>query len=208
VKKYYSRESKVIFPPVQTNTYKNEQAGDYFLAVSRLFPEKRMSLIARAFAGMPSEKLVVVGDGPEREAIEKLVEQNSSITLLSNVPEHELIKLYANCRATVYMPIDEDYGLVPLEGMAAGKPCIAANEGGCKETIRDGKTGFLVDPDINSIQVAVGRMSREWVISHAEECRQQAQKFDLSHCVTAWKKLLDEEWCMVQSGPNGQGGPS
>ena len=90
------------------------------------------------------------------------------------------------------MPVNEDYGLVPLEGMAAGKPCIAANEGGCKETVVDGKTGFLVEATISDIQAGVKRISKSWVADHSATCRHQAQKFDTRHCVNAWHQLLSE----------------
>lgn len=190
VKKYYHKESVVIYPPVQNSSYKNTKVGDYFLAVSRLYPEKRMSLIAQAFTGLPHRQLILVGDGPERSIIEEIVKQNNNITLLRNISDEELAQLYANCRATIYIPIDEDYGLVPIESMSAGKPCIAANEGGCKETVVHGVTGLLVEPEITNIQAATALLTKEWVTEHIEACYEQAEKFDMHHCVSAWRKLL------------------
>lgn len=193
VRKYYGKESCVIFAPIDIDSYGvSHQAGTYFLAVSRLFPEKRMLMIARAFAGMPSESLVMVGDGPQRKEIEALERLHSNIKLIGSVRERELVDLYKSCRATVYMPIDEDYGLVPLEGMAMGKPCIAADEGGCRETVIDGQTGYLVPPTVESLQAAVAKLTMTWGVSHADQCRRQAEKFSLQNCVNGWKSLLRE----------------
>lgn len=186
---YGKRDISVVYAPVDTGKYLPGKTGDYFLAVSRLFPEKRMSLIAEAFAGR-SEKLVLVGDGPERARIAQLATQNPNIELRSNLSEAQLKDLYENCRATIYMPVDEDYGLVPIEGMAAGKPCVAVNEGGCKETVADGTTGFLISPDVASIRAAVDTMTKQWVDAHADACMAQAKKFDLATCVAAIKEKL------------------
>lgn len=186
---YGKRDVNVVYAPVDTNKYQPGKTGDYFLAVSRLFPEKRMQLIAEAFAGLP-DKLILVGDGPEREKIETIVKANPNIELRSNLSEAALKELYENCRATVFMPVDEDYGLVPIEGMAAGKPCIAVNEGGCKETVVDGVTGFLIPPDIAQIREKVAIMNKQWVEAHADACITQAKKFDLASCVAAMKETF------------------
>ena len=191
VKNYYQKDSAIIYPPVQNSSYSTTEVGDYFLAVSRLFPEKRMSLIAQAFVGLPDQKLILVGDGPERSLIETIARQNPNITLLRDITDEELVRLYASCRATIYMPVDEDYGLVPIESMSAGKPCIAANEGGCKETVLDGVTGLLIEPDVPSIQAATRQLTKQWVTEHIEACYQQAEKFDMRHCASAWRKVLE-----------------
>ena len=191
VKRYYDIDSKFIYDPIDTSQYKQGEVGDYFLAVSRLYPEKRMLLIARAFSGT-KHKLVLVGNGPERAEIIKIVNSNNNISLLSDVSEAALIKLYGDCRATIYMPLNEDYGLVPLEGMAAGKPCIAVNEGGCRETIIDGKTGFLVRANVKDVRNVLDKLTRRWVTEHTEDCRKQALKFDIMQCAASWIKLLNE----------------
>jgi glycosyltransferase involved in cell wall biosynthesis len=189
VQRCYGRHSKVIYAPVDIRAYEPTRGGHYFLAVSRLVPDKRMSLIAEAFAGR-TEELVMVGDGPERERIQAIIARCPNISLLQDISDQRLSQLYANCRATIYMPVDEDYGLVPLEGMACGKPCIASNEGGCRETVVDNRTGFLIEPTIEAIRQAVGRMTSSVADHFFEDSVRQAQRFDIDTCVSSWHAVL------------------
>ncbi len=189
VRRYYGRDSKVIYAPVDIRTYKPSRGGHYFLAVSRLFPDKRMSLVAEAFVGQ-TEELIMVGEGPDRERIQSTIAACPNISLLHDVSEQRLHELYANCRATIYMPLDEDYGLVPVEGMACGKPCIASNEGGCRETVIDGKTGFLIEPTIQDIREAVGRMTASMADQFFNDCVRQAERFGIDTCVSGWNAVL------------------
>ena len=94
---------------------------------------------------------------------------NDSISIEANVTEERLLDLYARCYGVLYTPVNEDYGLVPLEAMASSKPCIAKNEGGPRETIADGKDGFLV----SSIWKMAGKM--EWLAKHPERCAEMGK---------------------------------
>lgn len=88
--------------------------------------------------------------------------------------------IFARCLATIYIPIDEDFGLIPVESMAAGKPCIAANEGGLKETVVDGKTGFLIEPTVKNLISAVRDLTPEKAEKMKQDCVKRAKKFDIS----------------------------
>lgn len=191
VKDYYGKKSKVIYPPVDINKYKFKQFGDFYLAVSRFYPEKRMSLIAETFAKMPNKKLVIVGDGPEKGKIKKIIKNSKNIKLVGDISEKKLVDLYSNCLAVVYMPINEDFGLVPLEGMASGKMCIAANEGGCRETVIDGKTGFLVKASEENIRRIINTFDKNQAKKMKAACMIQANKFSINTCVSKWKKEIE-----------------
>lgn len=194
VNKYYQRSSMVLYPPVETKQFKFRKFGDFYLAVSRLFPEKRIDLIAKAFTKMPYNKLIIVGDGPEKDKILEIVKDNPNIRLFVNVNDKELIRLYSDCIATIYMPLDEDFGLIPLEGMASGKPCIAVNKGGCKETVINNKTGFLINANEEEIIEAIKKLDITLAKKMKMACITQAKKFDIEKCIVGWKRILDKNY--------------
>ncbi len=192
IQRYYQMNAIVNYAPVRTDKYTFTEIGDYFFTVARLYPEKRISLIADAFAQMPDQKLIIAGDGPEKETIQNIIRHAPQITLMSNVPEDELIDLYARCKATIYMPVNEDYGLIPLEGMASGKMCIAANEGGLKETVLDKTTGYLIEPTIPSIMKTVRELTKETALAQKDACIAQAKKYDIATVITKWNEIMTQ----------------
>ena len=122
IKKYYNRDSEIIYPPADTAKFEFKDYEDFFLVVQRLELAKRTSLIIEAFKRMPDKKLLIVGEGPEKKMLEKLAKNCKNVQLLGSISEKKLLDLYARCLATIYIPIDEDFGLIPVESMAAGKP--------------------------------------------------------------------------------------
>jgi glycosyltransferase involved in cell wall biosynthesis len=180
IKKYYNRDSEIIYPPVDTAKFECKDYEDFFLVVQRLELAKRTSKIIEAFKRMPNKKLLIVGEGPEKKELERLAKNCKNIQFLGSINEKELLDLYARCLATIYIPIDEDFGLIPVESMAAGKPCIAANEGGLKETVVHGKTGFLIKPTIKNLISTVSGLTPEKAERMKQECIKRAKKFDIS----------------------------
>ena len=190
IKKYYGKNSQVIYSPLDISVYKFDKLGDYFLAVSRLMPEKRMDMIAKTFTQIKQSKLIMVGDGPEKQNILQIIKKSKNIQLLTNVNEKTLIDLYAKCYTTIYLPIAEDFGLVPLESMASGKICIAANEGGCKETIINNKTGILINASVDNLKRVIRNLNRNKIAKMKDACIKQAKLFDISNNLNMWNKLL------------------
>jgi len=147
IKNYYKRESQVLYPPVDLKTFYYDplvRKQDYFLAVGRLIHYKKFDLIIKAFNEL-NLPLLIVGEGPEREALEsKVKSQKSKVRFLPFVDAKDLRYLYASARALVF-PQVEDFGLVAAEAQACGTPVIALNEGGGREIVENGKTGVLFD---------------------------------------------------------------
>jgi len=140
VRKYYRRDADVVHPPVDLETYTPaERCNGAYLFVGQLVRYKRADLAVRAFRNT-SQKLIVVGDGSERKDLEKMASPN--ISFLGRVSKDRLAKLYAECKALIF-PGEEDFGIVPLEAMASGRPVIAYGQGGVQDSIIDGKTGVL-----------------------------------------------------------------
>ncbi|MFZ6035935.1 MAG: glycosyltransferase [Patescibacteria group bacterium] len=142
IKKYYQRESIVIPPPVLTDLFQiSPTVEDYYLIVSRLRPYKRVDLAIRAFnkLGLP---LYIIGDGEEEERLRAMA--GPTIRFLGYVSDEKKRTYMARCKALIH-PQEEDFGITPVEAMAAGRPVIAYGVGGALETVVSGKTGVLFD---------------------------------------------------------------
>ena len=146
--------------------------GNYILSVARLERNKRVELTVGAMQHLPSDiKLVVVGDGTHREAVERLAEETGvgdRVTFAGAVSDDELVPLYRDALAVVYVPFDEDYGLATLEAFLAEKPVITARDsGGTLEFVEDGVNGFVVEPGSDAIAEAVARVAADRTLAHA-----------------------------------------
>jgi glycosyltransferase involved in cell wall biosynthesis len=175
VRKYYRRESRVIYPPVNCDAFATPAARveGYYLIVSRLIPYKRIDLAVDAFTrlGIP---LKIVGGGrclPELKA-----RAGRTIDFVGRVSDAELKQLYAGCRGLVF-PGEEDFGIAPLEANASGRPVVAYAGGGALDTVIDGRTGVLFDRQ--AVESLIGAVRRAEAIAwDAVELRQHARKFD------------------------------
>jgi glycosyltransferase involved in cell wall biosynthesis len=138
IKKYYRRDSEIIYPPVDTEWFPEPgPPGDYFMTVGRLAPYQRKDLIVDAFREV-NLPVKIVGDGRDRALLEARATPN--VEFLGRVDEATLRDLYANCRGYLF-PGEEDFGIAPVEAQAAGKPVIAYAAGGALDTVIDGVTG-------------------------------------------------------------------
>ncbi len=187
IKKYYGLDVQVTYHPVEVEKYKFSEPEGYYFAPGRLVKEKRIDLIIEAFKEMPNKKLIISGDGPERENLMKLSKGCKNIIFVGISDSKKMIDLYSKCIATIYMPINEDYGAVPIESMASGKPCIAANEGGPRETILHGKTGFLIKPNKEEIKKWVNYLTPEVAKNMKDDCIERAKEFDIDNFI---KKIV------------------
>lgn len=147
VNKYYKRKAILINHGIHIEEYKQGKYKPYFVSVSRLITPKRVDMIVKAMAHIKTKgvELHIIGSGPELNNIKQLSKKLRNIKFLGEVSQQFLINQYANCTGLIYVPIDEDWGLAPLEAAASGKLTIGCNEGGLKETIKDKETGFLID---------------------------------------------------------------
>lgn len=176
IRRVYGRPADLIYPPVRTDRFPiGAGGGDYCLIVSRLIPYKRVDLAVRAFTAL-GRPLVIVGDGRDRPALEAIA--GPTVRFLGRVPDVELADLVGNCRAFVF-PGEEDFGIAPIEAMAAGRPVIAYAAGGALDTIVDGRTGRFFDcPEPESLIGAVERLEADRYDQAA--IRAQALTFDVA----------------------------
>ncbi|MFA4952606.1 MAG: glycosyltransferase [Candidatus Pacearchaeota archaeon] len=190
IKKYYKRDSMIIYPGVDIKKFKTGKYGNYILSVARLVSAKRVDVLVKSMDYIKNKKIkmYIVGDGREKENIKKLASRNSNIKLIDYANDSELIELYSNCLAVAYIPINEDFGLVPVEAGASGRATIGADEGGLRETIINGKTGFLikkVTPKNIAEKIDYFINNRNFAKKMGENAREHIKKFD-------WKIILEE----------------
>ncbi len=174
IRKYYRRESHIIFPPVETVRFAPAHSlEDYFLVASRLVPYKRIYIVVQAFnaLGLP---LRVIGDGRDRSRLEKMARPN--VTFLGHVSDAVLREHLARCQALLF-PGEEDFGIVPVEAQASGRPVIAFAAGGALDTVREGETGlFFAEQSPESVCDAVERFTG--LSFDPEHIRAHAATFD------------------------------
>jgi len=129
--KTYRRPAQVVYPPVDIERFtRRDKKEDYYLTMSRLVPYKRVDLIVKAFSEMPDKELVVIGDGPEYEAIKRLAGPN--VTMLGYQPDDAVTYYMQRARAFLFAA-EEDFGIVPVEAQACGTPVIAYGRGACRK---------------------------------------------------------------------------
>lgn len=178
IERYWKREARVIYPPVNVERFAPEKERDHFyLFVSRLVPYKMGYQIAEGFnrLGLP---LVIIGDGPEFARISKIAGPN--IKLLGYQPDSRVTDLMNRAKAFVYMAI-EDFGIAMAEAQAAGCPVIAYGGGGAAEIVRDGETGLLYrEQTTESMMEAVRQFESRASGFDGQFARQNAMRFSTS----------------------------
>lgn len=186
--KHYRRESVVIHPPVRCSLFKPcDVDEDYFLILSRLQEYKRIDVAVEAFNknGLP---LVIIGDGPEREKLEKIA--NSNIKFLGRQSDDVIKEYYAKCRAFIF-PGEEDFGITPLEAQACGRPVIAYGKGGALETVVNNLTGvFFEEQTATSLNEAIEKFNE--MKFDKNEIRKHAETFDESIFKVKMQNYINE----------------
>jgi len=199
ISKYLARGAAVIYPPIQTDKFYYQKNGDFWLSVNRLISHKRVIMQLEAFQQLPNEKLIIVGSYEKSKHFQgyaKLVfrEKPKNVEILSWVDQQKLIELYANCKGFIATSLDEDFGLNVIEAMAAGKPVIAPNEGGYKETIIDGGTGKLINEiNVDQLAAAIKEVSQN-PAQFTTACQKQAQKFGIKKFIEAIKTQIKHDY--------------
>jgi glycosyltransferase involved in cell wall biosynthesis len=147
-------DAEVLAPPPAPLAFRCDEYGDFILSVNRLDRAKRIDLLIEAAAQVPDVRVVIAGDGPDRERLEALA--NGRVEFVGRVSDDELTDLYARCRAVYYAPVNEDYGLVPYEAFLSDKPVITTTDaGGPLDIVHDGKTGRVVAPSSEELARAL-----------------------------------------------------
>lgn len=190
IQKYYRRGSEVIFPPIEASRFQISSAvKNYYVAGGRLVPYKRLDLIIKVFnrLGWP---LKIFGTGSEFPHLKKMAKSN--IEFYGKISEEEKIKLMSEAIAFIH-PQKEDFGITPLEAMAAGRPVIAYNQGGATETVIPNETGVFFDKQtweslLNTL------LNFDHTTFDSAKIRAHAQNFSTGRFKTEMEKFINEQF--------------
>ena len=191
IRRYYNRDALVIYPPVDTGFYCPDDTtpDNFLLIVSALVPYKRIDVAIEAsrISGVP---LRIAGDGPERERLMTLAaDKQANVEFLGAISNDEIRDLYRHASA-VLLPGEEDFGIVPVEAQACGRPVIALARGGALETVVDGVTGILVN-DSTPEAFAAGIARARHIPFDSAAIRAHAIKFDASVFAQSIKTTIE-----------------
>ena len=194
LRRYNKIESEPLYhPPPRAGSLRTGDQGDYIFYPSRLEPQKRQELLIEAAKFLKTPvKIIFAGGARDPKHYESLVKQHgvgSSVCLRGFVAESEMIELYAGALAVCYLPFDEDYGYVTLEGMLSGKPVVVASDGGgATEFIEHDSEGLVVEPEPRAIAAALDSLYADRARARAlgERGREKLTSMNLS-----WEHVVE-----------------
>lgn len=189
VSKYYSRSSTVVYPPVDVSSLPTQSSSSYFLLLGRLVPYKRPDVVIQAFNQLKIP-LVVAGSGSMFHQLKTIAGPHISFTGFVSPASKQ--RLLSQCAGLVFFH-EEDFGIVPLEAMAYGKPVLALNQGGASETVVPGVTGLLTDDA--SVQGLINLIEK-FPSCHfdSKTIKKHAQNFSKSRFKKEFAKIFSTEW--------------
>lgn len=189
VKNCYGRESVIIYPPVEVDSFAiASKVDDYYLMFGQLVSYKKPQLAVEAF-NQSGKKLIVIGQGEQLARLKKMA--NSNIQFLGRLDDAEIKDFLAGCKALIF-PGLEDFGIVPVEAMASGRPVIAYGKGGALDTVVDGKTGvYFHEQTVDSLNQAIEQFERNTSQFNSEEIRNWSRKFSKDQFKKQFKELVD-----------------
>ncbi len=204
IKKFWNRESTVIYPPLNTKRFfpgTNESRSDYYVAFSRLVPYKRIDLAVDAIKGT-GRKLFVIGSGSEKDALMEKAKGDKNIVFLGRASDEVLREKLQHCKAMLFCA-EEDFGLAPVEAQSCGAPVIAFGKGGALETVEEGKTGlFFYEQTPESLREAIekfeqldskGTFKREDIIAKGRSFTEENFKNQLMEVIEKAKRICANE---------------
>ena len=194
VERFLQRSADVVYPPVEIARYRFVRVGDAWLSVNRLSHEKRIGLQVEAFRRLPDERLLIVGGpgvGVDPERFVRSLRPPENVTFLGEIDEAHLLDLYATCRGFLATAQDEDFGMTPVEAMASGKAVVAVDEGGYRETVVDGETGWLVPPAAPTLAETIRAATPDRLEAMRPRCEARARAFDASRFVKDMRQRVE-----------------
>lgn len=190
---YYDFQTEpVVYPPVESLlTSDGTGDGEYYLVISRLVPYKRIDLAIQVCQKM-GRKLVIIGDGPDKDRLDEIAEDNPLITFKGRVGQGELQSLLGGCKA-VLMPGVEDFGITACEAVAAGKPVILHHKSGAAEIIRHLEQGVHL-PELSLTAMTEAIQLLEENSFQSSKLKQSMRKYVTTTFVKNWRATVDQLW--------------
>jgi len=190
--KFYKRESEVLYPPVELEKYRNDGDEGYYLHLGRLDEEKGVPAVVEAFSGLDEQLVMAGGMGDIDDSVRHQINAAGNIEYRGFVSEEKKLDLLANCTALVFNGRNEDFGIVPIEANASGKPVLARNEGFPGVFVDGDKNGVLHDGSPRRIRNAVKRLDTGEVSdSHTDQFSLTAFREQLIRSIQSARGSLD-----------------
>ena len=196
IKKCWNREAEVIYPPVDTDRLSpnGKESEDFFVVFSRFVPYKRIDLAISACAEL-KKPLVVIGAGSQEKELKTLASRYSgaNITFTGRISDEEVKDYLQRCKALIFCA-EEDFGIIPVEAQACGRPVIAFGKGGALETVIEGKTGtFFAEQSVPSLKAAIAKFEdlEKSSAFDAEEIAEHAKTFSTSRFCAQLKECIE-----------------
>jgi glycosyltransferase involved in cell wall biosynthesis len=189
IRRYYNREATIVYPPVDTVFYHpaDSSPASHFLIVSALVPYKRIELAMLACERLGAA-LRIVGDGPDRRRLEQRA--GPQVEFLGRCSDEQVRDEYRRALAVI-LPGEEDFGIVPVEAQACGRPVVALARGGALETVIDGENGVLFDrADVVALSAALERVAR--LRFDTDRIRTSAKRFSRDRHVEHMRAAIEE----------------
>jgi glycosyltransferase involved in cell wall biosynthesis len=188
--KRFHKKSKVVYPPIDTNTYQSKPHKNYWISINRIVPAKRIELQLQALKMLPREKLIIIGDIEDKNYYDYLQDIcPKNVTFSGVISQDEKITLLSESIGLIFTAEDEDFGMAVVEAMASGKPVIAPKSGGCIETVKDGLTGLLLSPITPKKIVLAMQKIKQNPGHYTQFCLDRARKFDTTFFT---KAIIDQ----------------
>lgn len=189
ISKFWRRQAEVLNPPVDVARFRpRQEPGEFYLHVGELVPYKRVDLAIAACRKL-NRKLVVIGDGPERARLERLAD-GADVVFLGKASDSEVADAMARCRAFLF-PAEEDFGIVAVEAMAAGRPVIGFGRGGSIDSVIDGETGlFIQEQTAEALAAAITRC--ETMRFDPDRCAAHAETFSRARFKQRFKARVED----------------
>ena len=189
IRKYYRRDARIIYPPCETEGFRASPHDDgYYLFVGRLVDYKKADVAITSFSAS-GRRLVVVGNGPQERFLKSIASRN--IEFLGWVDDEALKSLYSRCRAVIF-PGEEDFGIVPVEAQASGKPVIAYGRGGATETVIPGETGLWFNEQTpEALEMAVSKFERSMESFDPRTIREHAERFNTNRFMNEFRAFAE-----------------
>jgi glycosyltransferase involved in cell wall biosynthesis len=182
--------AEVMPHPPQALDYRCESYDGFILSVNRLDRAKRIDLLLDALAADRSLRCVIVGDGPDRERLERLASSHGldgRAEFAGRVDEGALARLYARCLAVYYAPVDEDFGMVPYEAFLSEKPVVTTRDaGGPLEVVADRRTGIVCEPAAAALAEACA-----YLVAHPDDAREWGRRGKALAEQVSWDRTIE-----------------
>ncbi len=192
LQEYLGLDAQVVYPPCDLSAYRWQPPQGYYLSVGRHDPLKRIDLIIQAFLRMPQQRLVVASGGAQTPALKRLAGTAPNIHFTGWLSESALHALIGQAIAVIYLPQAEDFGMSPVEAMAAGKPVIGVADGGLLETIVPQQTGLLLSaqPCLDELIAAVKALDTQTAVAMRAACEARARLFSQENFLQQMYNLM------------------